>query len=65
MHLELAVWLPRGSSKRITPASGSNISRSSSRATSQFCDLETDDEEDDNNVLINIEDQMVSTKPVF
>ncbi|CAI9292793.1 unnamed protein product [Lactuca saligna] len=50
------VWLPWGSSKRIVPTSGSNIiSRSTSRASSHFCDLETDDEDDDN-VLINIEE---------
>ncbi|GKD97317.1 hypothetical protein Tco_1381214 [Tanacetum coccineum] len=62
MHLELATWLPWGSSNRITPTSGSNISRSYSRGTSHLCDLETDDEEDDNNVLINIEDRMVPVR---
>ncbi|KAL4563288.1 hypothetical protein LXL04_027328 [Taraxacum kok-saghyz] len=49
-------WLPWGSSKRIVPTSGSIISRSTSRASSHFCDVETNDEDDEDNVLINIEE---------
>lgn len=58
------VWLPWGSSKRIAPTTDANISRSTSRASSHFCDMETDDEEDDN-MLINIEEGYVRTKSVF
>ncbi|KAD3068803.1 hypothetical protein R6Q59_017197 [Mikania micrantha] len=52
-------WLPWGSSKKITPtSSGAVISRTTSYPSSHFCDLETDDEEEDeiDNVLINIEE---------
>ncbi|XP_076904545.1 adenylate-forming reductase 03009-like [Bidens hawaiensis] len=49
-------WLPWGSSKRITPTSGSMISRTTSQASSHFCDLEIDGEDDQDNVLINIEE---------
>ncbi|KAI3800824.1 hypothetical protein L1987_28921 [Smallanthus sonchifolius] len=45
-----------GSSKRVVPASGVAFSKSSSRASSHFCDLEIDDEGDEDNVLINIEE---------
>ncbi|KVH89472.1 adenylate-forming reductase 03009-like [Cynara cardunculus var. scolymus] len=49
-------WVPRGSSNKTVPTSGAIISRSSSRASSHFCDLETDDEDDEDNVLVNIEE---------
>ena len=55
------VWIPWGSSKRIAPTTDANISRSSSRPSSHFCDLENDDEEDDN-MLINIEEGYVLTR---
>nr|XP_043622760.1 adenylate-forming reductase 06235 [Erigeron canadensis] len=50
------LWLPwsSNSSKRIVPTSGAIISRSTSRASSHFCDVDTDDDAD--NVLINIEE---------
>ncbi|XP_071739500.1 adenylate-forming reductase 03009-like [Rutidosis leptorrhynchoides] len=49
-------WLPWDSSKRIVPASGGIITRSTSRASSHFCDLDIDDETDADNILINIEE---------
>ncbi|KAJ9566009.1 hypothetical protein OSB04_001975 [Centaurea solstitialis] len=49
-------WLPWGSSSKIVPSSTAVISRSTSRASSHFCDVETDDEDDEENVLINIEE---------
>ncbi|KAI3680780.1 hypothetical protein L6452_35556 [Arctium lappa] len=50
-------WIPWGSSNKIVPTSSAIISRSTSKASSHFCDLETDDEDDDDdNVLINIEE---------
>ncbi|KVH89474.1 hypothetical protein Ccrd_008520 [Cynara cardunculus var. scolymus] len=49
-------WVPWGSSNKIAPTSGAIISRSNSRASSHFCDLETDDEDDEDDVLINIEE---------
>ncbi|XP_035844489.1 adenylate-forming reductase 03009 isoform X2 [Helianthus annuus] len=49
-------WLQWGSSKRIVPTSGTIILRSTSRASSHFCDVETADEDDDGNVMINLEE---------
>ncbi|XP_024993034.1 adenylate-forming reductase 03009-like [Cynara cardunculus var. scolymus] len=51
------IWFPWESSNKIMPTSGAFISsRSPSRASSHFCDLETDYEDDGDSILINIEE---------
>ncbi|CAI9087315.1 OLC1v1021361C1 [Oldenlandia corymbosa var. corymbosa] len=51
-------WLPWGSNSKVVPAGpgGNLFARSMSRPSSHFCDVETDDEDDDDTTLANIEE---------